>query len=165
MELKEVLCIPAIEFHRVDGIPTSVVAYTTDVPMFAGVWGQPLLLGPGSIHVAHTAEERVAKRDLSQAVDLYADAVQRLVADMLRGVNSVVSTIDARVSRRRDLLSFRSRCRSLLLLPLPCRVPDPSILRVGSLTFPFGARSCPRRKTRPPGTGVPHTRKFDWGCR
>jgi acetylornithine deacetylase len=80
VELKEVLMIPAIEFHRVDGIPTSVVAYTTDVPMFAGVWGQPLLLGPGSIHVAHTAEERVAKRDLSQAVDLYADAVQRLVA-------------------------------------------------------------------------------------
>jgi acetylornithine deacetylase len=80
VELKEVLMIPAIEFHRVDGIPTTVVAYTTDVPMFAGAWGEPLLLGPGSIHVAHTAEERVAKRDLLQAVDLYASAVRRLVA-------------------------------------------------------------------------------------
>jgi acetylornithine deacetylase len=80
VELKEILCIPAIEFRRVDGIPTTVVSYTTDVPMFAGAWGEPLLLGPGSIHVAHTAEERIAKRDLLQAVDLYADAVRRLVA-------------------------------------------------------------------------------------
>jgi acetylornithine deacetylase len=80
VELKEVLFIPAIEFHSVDGIPTTVVSYTTDVPMFAGAWGEPLLLGPGSIHVAHTADERVAKRDLLQAVDLYADAVRRLVA-------------------------------------------------------------------------------------
>jgi len=80
VELKEVLFIPAIEFHSVDGIPTTVVSYTTDVPMFAGAWGEPLLLGPGSIHVAHTAEERIAKSDLLQAVDLYADAVRRLVA-------------------------------------------------------------------------------------
>lgn len=77
-ELKEVLCIPAIEFQSVDGFATTVVSYTTDVPMFGGVWGKPLLLGPGSIHVAHTLEERVAKEDLQQAVDLYADAVRRL---------------------------------------------------------------------------------------
>ena len=78
--LNEILLIPPIQFHRVDGIPTTVVAYTTDVPMFAGAWGEPLLLGPGSIHVAHTSEERIAKRDLLHAVDLYADAVRRLVA-------------------------------------------------------------------------------------
>lgn len=78
--LKEVLCIPAIEFERVDGFLTTVVSYTTDVPMFAGTWGQPLLLGPGSIQVAHTLEERVAKRELFDAVDLYADAVRRLQA-------------------------------------------------------------------------------------
>jgi len=78
VELKEILCIPAMEFKRVDGFPTTVVSYTTDVPMFAGAWGQPLLLGPGSIHVAHTAEERIAKHDLLRAVDLYADAVRRL---------------------------------------------------------------------------------------
>jgi acetylornithine deacetylase len=77
-ELKEVLCIPAIEFQRVDGFETTVVSYTTDVPMFAGTWGQPLLLGPGSIHVAHTSEERVPKRELLDAVNLYANAVRRL---------------------------------------------------------------------------------------
>ena len=80
VELNEVLFIPAIQFHSVDGIPTTVVSYTTDVPMFAGAWGEPLLLGPGSIHVAHTADEHIAKSDLLQAVDLYADAVRRLVA-------------------------------------------------------------------------------------
>jgi acetylornithine deacetylase len=79
-ELREVLCIPAIEFQRVDGFPTTVVSYTTDVPMFAGAWGQPLLLGPGNIHVAHTSEECVAKSDLSQAVDLYANVVLHLQA-------------------------------------------------------------------------------------
>ena len=77
-ELREVLCIPAIEFQRVDGFATTVVSYTTDVPMFAGAWGKPLLLGPGSIHVAHTSEERIAKSDLLQAVELYADAVRQL---------------------------------------------------------------------------------------
>lgn len=77
-ELREVLCIPAIEFQRVDGFETTVVSYTTDVPMFAGAWGKPLLLGPGSIHVAHTSEERVPKSELLQAVTLYADAVRRL---------------------------------------------------------------------------------------
>jgi acetylornithine deacetylase len=80
IELTEVLFIPAIEFQRVDGIPTTVVSYTTDVPMFAGAWGEPLLLGPGSIHVAHTAEERIAKRDLLRAVELYTEAVSRLAA-------------------------------------------------------------------------------------
>jgi acetylornithine deacetylase len=79
-ELKEVLCIPAIQFERVDGFPTTVVSFTTDVPMFAGAWGQPLLLGPGSIHLAHTSEERIAKKELFRAVDLYADAVRRLQA-------------------------------------------------------------------------------------
>jgi acetylornithine deacetylase len=77
-ELREVLCIPAIEFQRVDGFATTVVSYTTDVPMFAGAWGKPLLLGPGTIHVAHTSEERIAKSDLLQAVKLYADAVRQL---------------------------------------------------------------------------------------
>jgi acetylornithine deacetylase len=77
-DLREVLCIPPIEFQSLDGFATTVVSYTTDVPMFAGSWGKPLLLGPGTIHVAHTSEERIAKSDLLQAVNLYADAVRRL---------------------------------------------------------------------------------------
>jgi acetylornithine deacetylase len=77
-ELNEVLCIPAMHFEKIEGFPTTVVSYTTDIPMFAGAWGRPLLLGPGTIHVAHTSEERVSKRDLEQAVNQYADLVRQL---------------------------------------------------------------------------------------
>ena len=54
-ELNEVLCIPPVRFLNVDGVPTTVVSFATDVPVFGKSWGEPLLLGPGSIHVAHTA--------------------------------------------------------------------------------------------------------------
>lgn len=79
-QLKEILYIPAIRFASVDSLPTTVVSYTTDVPVFGGSWGEPLLLGPGSIHVAHTSEERISKRELTDAVGLYADVVKRLLA-------------------------------------------------------------------------------------
>jgi acetylornithine deacetylase len=41
-------------------------------------WGKPLLLGPGSILVAHTAQERISKQELSSAVDLYLSLVKKL---------------------------------------------------------------------------------------
>jgi len=50
------------------------------VPAFAGAWGEPFLLGPGSIHVAHTAEERVAKKQLLDAVEIYERMVRQLLA-------------------------------------------------------------------------------------
>jgi acetylornithine deacetylase len=70
--------IPATHLTALDGFETSVVAFTTDIPAFDGKWGQPFLIGPGSIHVAHTAEERIAKADLSRAVGLYKALVLRL---------------------------------------------------------------------------------------
>jgi len=80
VEVKEILCIPPIRFQNVDGMPTTVVSFTTDVPVFGTSWGRPLLLGPGSIHVAHTADERIAKRDLAEAVEMYARVVRKLLA-------------------------------------------------------------------------------------
>lgn len=77
--LKEVLCIPAVQFERLDGIPTTVVSYTTDGPILAPAWGKPFLIGPGSIHVAHTEEERVSKSQLLSAVEIYSDMVRRLL--------------------------------------------------------------------------------------
>lgn len=79
-ELKEILYIPAIRFATVDSLPTTVVSYTTDVPVFGRSWGEPLLLGPGSIRVAHTLEERISKRELAEAAGLYADVVKKLLA-------------------------------------------------------------------------------------
>ncbi len=78
-EAREVLHTPAIQLSKFDGLPTTIVAFTTDIPTFDGAWGQPFLIGPGSIHVAHTAEERISKRDLSDAVDIYARMATQLL--------------------------------------------------------------------------------------
>jgi acetylornithine deacetylase len=77
-ELREVIEIPALLLNAIDGIPTTVVAYTTDIPAFAGQWGEPFLIGPGTIHVAHTLEERVPKAELIEAVQIYQRMVKQL---------------------------------------------------------------------------------------
>lgn len=82
VEAREILCIPAVHLKPVPGIPTTVVAYTTDIPAFGGQWGQPLLFGPGTIHVAHTSEERVPKKELLAAVEHY----ETLVTQLLKGL-------------------------------------------------------------------------------
>ncbi len=79
IELHEIRCTPAMKFKRVDGFETMVAAFTTDIPAFDGTWGEPLLIGPGSVHVAHTDEERVAKRELIEAVEIYKSLVKRLI--------------------------------------------------------------------------------------
>ena len=80
VEAREVLYTPVFHFSAFDGLPTSVVAFTTDVPSLYETWGTPFLIGPGSIHVAHTAEERIAKRELCEAVPVYAGMVKQLLA-------------------------------------------------------------------------------------
>jgi acetylornithine deacetylase len=79
-EAREVLHTPAIHLNKFEGLPTTVVAFTTDIPTFNGAWGEPFLIGPGSIHVAHTAEERIAKKELSEAVEIYARMTTQLLA-------------------------------------------------------------------------------------
>ncbi len=77
-ELREVIEIPALHLNSVDGIETTVVAFTTDIPAFGGQWGEPFLIGPGSIHVAHTLEEHVPKQQLLDAVQIYRRMVSQL---------------------------------------------------------------------------------------
>jgi len=81
VEAREVHYSAAVHLQALDGLPKTVVAFTTDIPIFNGTWGRPLLIGPGSIHVAHTAEERIAKTDLLEAVGIYARMVRRLLAN------------------------------------------------------------------------------------
>ena len=78
-DLREILCMPALKFGALDGFETSVVSYTTDIPAFGTTWGRPFLFGPGSIHVAHTAEERIAKRDIEAAIQIYQNLVRQLL--------------------------------------------------------------------------------------
>ena len=73
-----VLEIPFARLRAVDGLPTMVAAFTTDIPALSN-WGEPLLLGPGSIYVAHTTEEYVEKKQLLEAVDLYVGLARKLV--------------------------------------------------------------------------------------
>jgi acetylornithine deacetylase len=80
VELTEVLELPAIRLTAVEGLPTTVVAFATDIPAFGGAWGQPLLFGPGTIHVAHTLEERVPKQQLLDAVEIYQKMVVQLLS-------------------------------------------------------------------------------------
>lgn len=70
--------IPFQRLRAIDGLPTMIAAFTTDVPWLSA-WGEPLLLGPGSIHVAHTPDERLAKQELLEAIELYVKVAKGLV--------------------------------------------------------------------------------------
>jgi acetylornithine deacetylase len=78
-EAKEVLCIPALHLGAIDGIETTVVSYTTDIPAFGDAWGRPFLIGPGSIHFAHTDEERVPKAEVLDAIEIYKKLARQLI--------------------------------------------------------------------------------------
>jgi acetylornithine deacetylase len=71
--------IPAQKFTTVPGFETGPVAYTSDIPLLPN-WGTPLLFGPGSIHVAHTADEYIDVDELRASVDTY----DRLARTLLR---------------------------------------------------------------------------------
>jgi acetylornithine deacetylase len=72
--------IPFVRLRALDKMPTIVASFTTDIPAL-GSWGEPLLVGPGSIHVAHTEGEYVEKEQLEEAVEMYCAIARRLVAE------------------------------------------------------------------------------------
>ena len=78
-EIEYTLEIPFMRFRTIEGMETMVAAFATDIPALTN-WGEPLLLGPGSIHVAHTPDEKLAKRELLKAIDLYTEIASKLVA-------------------------------------------------------------------------------------
>jgi acetylornithine deacetylase len=78
-EVEFVLEIPFARLKAVPGIETMVAAFTTDIPALSN-WGEPVLLGPGSIHVAHTEREYISKKQLHESVDLYCEVARKLLA-------------------------------------------------------------------------------------
>ncbi len=80
-EIEYTLEIPFVRLRAVEGmkddLPTMIAAFTTDIPALTA-WGEPLLLGPGSIHVAHTPREYLRKQELWDAVALYVQTAERL---------------------------------------------------------------------------------------
>jgi acetylornithine deacetylase len=73
-----------VKLFAVEGFKTCVVRFTTDIPHLTN-WGTPLLLGPGSIHDAHTAHERVSKRELVEAVISYEKLARTLLMSTTQG--------------------------------------------------------------------------------
>jgi len=78
---------PPVRLTALPGFDTCVVGFTTDVPHLSN-WGAPLLVGPGSIHDAHTAGERIAKADLERGVELYVQLARTLHADVATEVRA-----------------------------------------------------------------------------
>ncbi|HXM91971.1 MAG TPA: M20/M25/M40 family metallo-hydrolase [Candidatus Dormibacteraeota bacterium] len=79
-EGREQYTTPAQRLGPFPGLPTTVVSFTTDIPSFGTAWGKPFLIGPGSIHAAHTADEHISKQQLLRAVDIYAEMATTLAS-------------------------------------------------------------------------------------
>jgi len=80
-EVEEGSSVPPIRLATVPGLPTSVVAFATDIP-FLSRWGQPYLFGPGSIHVAHSDHEFIDIAELRRAVDAYELIAQSIIGSV-----------------------------------------------------------------------------------
>ena len=68
-----------IRLLTLDGFEQMIARFTTDIPYLSN-WGRALLIGPGSILVAHTDDEKVSKAELINAVDLYANLAKSLLS-------------------------------------------------------------------------------------
>jgi len=93
-EAEFVLEIPFVKLQTVPGVETMVASFTTDIPAL-GRWGTPVLLGPGSIHVAHTEREHIPKKQLLEAVDLYCQVARKLLGSthpLGNPINGLVET-------------------------------------------------------------------------
>jgi acetylornithine deacetylase len=77
--IEDILVVPPVRLETVDGFDSAVFSFTTDIP-FLDRWGTPLLIGPGSVKVAHTSDEFVEIAELHQAVDLYEQLATALLA-------------------------------------------------------------------------------------
>ena len=77
--LEQGVTVPPVKLEALDGFPTSVAAFATDLPSLTN-WGTPYLFGPGSVHVAHTDNEHVSIAELDGAVDAYVRLATAAVA-------------------------------------------------------------------------------------
>jgi len=77
-DLEHVLVVPPVRLTALEGFDTATFNFTTDIP-FLDRWGKPLLIGPGSISVAHTDHEWVEIAELLRAVDLYRSIARQLL--------------------------------------------------------------------------------------
>jgi len=77
--VEEVLRVPMVRLHTIADLPAAVFPFTTDIP-FLDRWGTPILFGPGSFLVAHTAEEHLAIDEMDAAIAAYERIAASLMA-------------------------------------------------------------------------------------
>ncbi|HEY4358727.1 MAG TPA: M20/M25/M40 family metallo-hydrolase [Acidobacteriaceae bacterium] len=80
-EVEFSLELPFVQMRPMEGFDTMVAKFTTDIPSL-DTWGEPFLLGPGSIHVAHTPDETIAKAEILEAVELYTKLARQLAGTL-----------------------------------------------------------------------------------
>ena len=85
VEIEDVAEVPTVEMATVPGFDTAVFPFTTDIPFLSAWWGQPLLFGPGSVLVAHTAEEHVRVDELRAAIGHYTTIANTLLGRVEAG--------------------------------------------------------------------------------
>lgn len=71
--------IPAYKGAAPAGWDSTVVSFASDLP-FLLPWGRCFQMGPGSIRLAHTAEERIGKRDFLEGVERYVALARALLS-------------------------------------------------------------------------------------
>ena len=76
--IEDVLAVPPVKLRTVSGIDAAAFPFTTDIPLLDR-WGTPLLLGPGSITIAHTEDEHIPIAELHRAADLYVHIARELL--------------------------------------------------------------------------------------
>ncbi len=57
-----------------------IVAFACDLPLLTA-WGEPILIGPGSILDAHAAQERVELSEIEESVSIYQDLASGLLQE------------------------------------------------------------------------------------
>ena len=78
IEVEDILVVPPVHLTTLPGLESAVFSFTTDIP-FLDAWGEPLLIGPGSVSLAHTDDEFVEIAELAKAVEIYVAMVRGLL--------------------------------------------------------------------------------------
>ena len=78
VSVEDILVVPPVVLTTLPGMDSTVFSFTTDIP-FLDRWGAPVLVGPGSVTVAHTADEYCEIAELERAVDVYVEVAKKLL--------------------------------------------------------------------------------------
>ncbi|MEI6804941.1 MAG: M20/M25/M40 family metallo-hydrolase [Myxococcaceae bacterium] len=79
-KLKVLTASSPLLFEAISGFETCVVRFGSDVPHLKSI-GTPVLLGPGSILHAHTAQEQISVAELEQSVVIYEKLCRQLIGN------------------------------------------------------------------------------------